>query len=253
MTTDNTNNESVNAVNEEEQAVNQALAEAENKVRADFRRKQLLEEAEMVLKVDWYTAPEGESEEEKVQRLTAKVRDLRVRLVAEGDSELICNFDKDVLGLVYGLIRTNWIERTGGLVEMVNSNLPQSGRDGQAQLGLRIRIALIEYALAHTILDEAALRMAAADNKNPGTENWSVQQKVEGIVHGDVSPEDAIAAADLEVNRQVWSYICGKGNNPFYLKTACENLCTALLAVGRPAAPHLMALYVNLKNMRVGG
>ncbi|MBX9879568.1 MAG: hypothetical protein K2Y22_14015 [Candidatus Obscuribacterales bacterium] len=235
----------------EERAVAEAVLKAAHEAEKKVRKEQLAHWAEQfVAQVEKSVFDPCDAPNLQVNLLRA--RETRAQLAAEGGSELTTKFDQKVLSLIYEMIKTNNHTLIYPVIDIVRSALPARFNGNQNELTVYIKLALVEYALAHAVHDDAA-REAAGENKNAGNQNYAVERKIEDAVYGQASPEEAIDAAQLEANRQVWCAILGKSEHALYLKTACENLAMALLASDSPANPQLLKLRTLLDKIRRGG
>lgn len=236
----------------EEREVAEAVLKAAQQAQTKVRKEQLATAGERaVARVEMSVSNSDDFRDLQASLLEAL--EMRAKLAAVGDSELPILFDKKVLSLVYDMIKTNNRTHINAVMDIVRSSLPAQFYGGsQQQLMVYIQLALVEYALTCAIHDDAA-REAATESKNAGSQNFAVERKIEDAIYGKAPAEEAIAAAQLEVNRQVWTAILGKSDNALYLKTACENLAMALLAVDSQAQPQLLKLRTLLDKIRRGG
>lgn len=234
----------------EQRAVAEAVLKAAQEAEKKVRQQQLADAADQV--VTGLKKSAFLSEYQNLRENLSLAHETRAILAQEGTSELVTAFDSKVLSVVYEMIRNNNCKPIHFVINVVRSALPTRFNGNQQELMIYIKLALVEYMLVHAIHDGEA-KNAAIEGKNAGSQNFAVERKIEDAIYGQATSDEAIAAAQLEVNRQVWSAILGKSENALYLKTACENLAIALLAVDSPAQPQLLKLRTLLDKIRRGG
>lgn len=233
----------------EERAEAEAILAAALAAQKEVRREQLTNKASQAYSRLAISVSNPEYAE-YLQTVLNEAREMRALLVEDA---LTIDFDTKVLALAYEMVKTNNRAHIYSVMDVVRTGLPAKFCGGsQQQLMVYIKLALVEYVLACAIHDDEA-REAAQANKNAGSQNFAVESKIENALYGQATPEEAIEAATLEVNRQVWCAILGKSEHALYLKTACENLATALLTSESPAHLQLLKLRTLLGKIRHGG
>lgn len=189
---------------------------------------------------------------EDLRLFKSDIHQFRKEIVASGDRDLVFQLDSGVLGLIYSLVANKKDEIASAFLDEVSWGLTAYHPDGQQAKTLRCRIALVKYALDNVVQDERA-ESAADAPQNPGNTNFAVYAKIVAAVEDKSLAAEAVEASRFEVNRQIWTYLKGNGNNAMYLLTACENLALSLLSVGEQN-PLLMNLTVLLNiSIRRGG